>query len=153
MPRSFTAASFVEDEFEEGEADPMSGLANLADVMLVFACGLMMALVVYWNLDLPSLVEFDATSMQEVDQTEEITEEITSSGTAYQEMGTAYRDPATGKVYVMAPVEVEGAEAENAGEAEGVAGETAEADVEAEVEGGSVVREVVEAEAEGAGGA
>lgn len=120
MPRDFAASSFIGDEFEEPEADPMSGLANLADVMLVFACGLMMALVVYWNLDLPSLVEFDVSSMQEVDQTEEITEEIMSSGTAYQEMGTAYRDPATGKVYVMAPAEEAAGEvAEEAEEAEG----------------------------------
>ena len=34
------------------EEDPTSGLSNLADCMLVLACGLMVALVVAWNVDL-----------------------------------------------------------------------------------------------------
>ena len=34
------------------EINPLDGLANLADVMLVFACGLMLALITYWNLSL-----------------------------------------------------------------------------------------------------
>ena len=34
------------------EVDAMSGLANLSDVMLVFACGLMAAVIQNWNVDL-----------------------------------------------------------------------------------------------------
>ena len=34
------------------EVDAMSGLANLSDVMLVFACGLMAAVILNWNVDL-----------------------------------------------------------------------------------------------------
>ena len=34
------------------EVDAMSGLANLSDVMLVFACGLMAAIILNWNVDL-----------------------------------------------------------------------------------------------------
>ena len=34
------------------DVDPMSSMGNMGDVMLVFACGLMVALVVAWNVDL-----------------------------------------------------------------------------------------------------
>lgn len=34
------------------EVDAMAGVANLADVMLVFACGLMAAVILNWNVDL-----------------------------------------------------------------------------------------------------
>jgi hypothetical protein len=107
MHYNFTGTSFIEDDYAEPEADPMSGIANLADVMLVFACGLMMALVVYWNLDLPTLLEADPDSMQEVELDEETIDDLGASDSSYQEMGTAYRDAATGKVYVMAPSEDE----------------------------------------------
>ena len=43
---SFRPAKQVE------EVDPMSSLGNIGDIMLVFACGLMVALVVAWNVDL-----------------------------------------------------------------------------------------------------
>lgn len=33
------------------DTDPMASVANIADIMLVFACGLMMALVTVWNID------------------------------------------------------------------------------------------------------
>lgn len=33
------------------EVDAMAGVANLADVMLVFACGLMAAVILNWNVD------------------------------------------------------------------------------------------------------
>lgn len=31
------------------EENPMDGVANLSDVMLVFICGLLMAIVMYWK--------------------------------------------------------------------------------------------------------
>ena len=34
--------------------NPMDGMANLADVMLVFACGLLIALIASWNVDINS---------------------------------------------------------------------------------------------------
>ena len=32
--------------------NPSEGILNLADVMLVFACGLMLSLVMNWNIDI-----------------------------------------------------------------------------------------------------
>ncbi len=37
--------------FDGEDINPMDGMANLADMMLVFACGLMLALITYWNVD------------------------------------------------------------------------------------------------------
>lgn len=43
------------DDREGGkEVNPMEGVANLADVMLVLAVGMMLALVVAWNVDIAS---------------------------------------------------------------------------------------------------
>lgn len=94
------------------DVDPMGSLANMADCMLVLACGLMMALVVYWNLDLPSIQEMDPTDMQQVEDVEEITGEITSTTNPYMELGKVYQDPATGKLYMLTETEVEGAGSE-----------------------------------------
>ena len=37
---------------DEAEANPMDGLANLADAMLVLAVGIMLALILNWQLDI-----------------------------------------------------------------------------------------------------
>jgi len=92
----------------EGEAvNPMDGLANLADVMLVFACGLMLALITYWNVDVSGV----SGSIDVVEQGEEITEDVSGFGekdnkdedsdSKFEEYGTVYRDAATGKLYMV----------------------------------------------------
>ena len=52
---------------QEGGFNPMEGMSNLADCMLVLACGLMLALVMYWNLDV-------APAMDEVEMDTDLTE-------------------------------------------------------------------------------
>ena len=75
------------------EVDAMSGLANLSDVMLVFACGLMAAVILNWNVDL---------SKTRVDNAEEMEQDIQSSS-SFEQKGTVYEDPETGKLYVVMP--------------------------------------------------
>ncbi|MBR2512274.1 MAG: DUF2149 domain-containing protein, partial [Firmicutes bacterium] len=36
--------------FSEEDANPMSGVSNLADVMLVLAVGIMLALIMNWHI-------------------------------------------------------------------------------------------------------
>jgi hypothetical protein len=78
------------------------GLVNLADVMLVFACGLMLALVTYWNLDISSMQEIiqmgDVTEVTDID---EMTDAQLGGSGGYTEMGTVYKDPMTGKLYML----------------------------------------------------
>ncbi len=109
---SHTNMDFRKDESED--INPMEGVANLVDAMLVLSCGLMLALVINWNVDFGN-----AGSTVELNQDREVTEingvtangESVSSAGGYQEMGMVYRDPETGKLYMVK----EGGTGENSG--------------------------------------
>jgi hypothetical protein len=80
----------------------MDGLANLADVMLVLAVGMMLALVINWNVRLSN----DAKAPETPTQMEEIepseggeSSEIDADG--YTEVGKVYKDPVSGKYYMV----------------------------------------------------
>ena len=83
------------------EVDPMSSMGNMGDIMLVLACGLMVALVVAWNVDLAQFSQVEMDSNQEVDNVEEMTEELFGEGNAFVEKGKVYQDPQTGKYYLV----------------------------------------------------
>ena len=83
------------------EVDPMSSLGNIGDIMLVFACGLMVALVVAWNVDLGKFTQVQMDQEIQQDDIEQITEELYGEGNAFVEMGTVYQDPVTGKYYLV----------------------------------------------------
>jgi len=98
------------------EIDPMAGLANMLDVMLVFSAGLLIALVLSWNLQ---SVFFNKVSLEEkqrllraiqkviqVEQAREMDElpEIQAGGgdgSGFREMGKVYQDPKTGKLIMI----------------------------------------------------
>lgn len=84
------------------EVDPMSSMANLADVMLVFACGLMMALVTLFNVDFTAFSELEDDQMEAIEEPGDLPEELLSGGSAYVEKGMVYQDPSTGKYYMLA---------------------------------------------------
>ena len=100
-----------QDDIDAMEAsDPMSGLANLADCMLVLACGLMITLVVHWNLDVTPRMETveETGDMVEVESDPELavaSDDAQSGGEGqgktYENMGTLYRDNDTGKLYYL----------------------------------------------------
>lgn len=83
---------------EEDESNPMESLTNLFDVMLVFACGLMVALVISLNVDVSKLdqvvVEYKNNSGGKATVEE-------TDGVSMEEVGTVYRDPKTGKTYIL----------------------------------------------------
>jgi len=82
------------------QADPMAGVANLSDVMLVFACGLMLAILTVWKLDLGDIVDrFKAEDLSEIEDTEEIFNNDEGSG--FVEKGIVVEDPETGQMYVI----------------------------------------------------
>ena len=88
----------------DAEINPMDGVANLADVMLVFACGLILALIVSFNVDIgrteklvgltqgEQVSEIDGLAEGEMDE---------GGGSGYEELGKVYRDPSTGKLYMV----------------------------------------------------
>ena len=98
---------------EVEDADPRVGLVNLADVMLVFACGLMLALVTYWNLDISAMTEvMEADAMSEVSGIEDLEDQMgDGSDASFTQLGMVYQDPMTGKMYMLKEdVAEEGAE-------------------------------------------
>ena len=100
--RDFGASSFGNANAPVEDADPMASVGNLVDAILVFACGLLLALVVHYNVPLNTdLTQATPTGeMTQIDNADEITESKENGGRGYEEMGTAYRDPDTGKYYV-----------------------------------------------------
>jgi hypothetical protein len=96
------------------DVEPAVGLINLADIMLVFATGLMMALVTFWNIDITSNVSevLETNMLTEVDNLEDAQEMLQSGGTAFSEKGTVYEDPKTGKLYLLTENAPEGSETE-----------------------------------------
>ena len=95
--------------FEEEEEDPMTGVANLVDAMLVIAVGFLVFVIISWNMQ--AMIDPDHTiqeqmqqKMTEVDQGQQLNETpdtSNSSGQGYTEMGKVYKDPATGKLIMV----------------------------------------------------
>jgi hypothetical protein len=90
--------------FAAGNDDPLGPLANMVDVVLVFACGLIAALVAQTDL----LEQLDAAS-QPVAVAVERGRELPrlpgtvegDSGKGLESVGQVYRDPATGKLILI----------------------------------------------------
>ena len=103
-----TAAPLRTIEPEE-DVDPMSSVANIADAMLVFACGLMVALVVAWNVDLQNVQQVEIDSSEQVEDLQSLEDLLTAEGSSYIQRGTVYQDPRTGQMYLLE--EADGAQA------------------------------------------
>lgn len=98
----------------EDTEDPMAGTANLVDAMLVIAVGLLVFLVISWNMqgvifsdmsqDERQNVMQQISEVSQVDQGQQLNETpdtSNSSGQGYTEMGKVYKDPATGKLIMV----------------------------------------------------
>ena len=105
MIYNFSKGGLLANTNDEEDYDPMSGLANLADVMLVLACGLMLALLSYWNLELPNVQELESSQLQQVEDVEELVGDIKNTKNPYLELGQVYQDPVTKKMYLLKETE------------------------------------------------
>ena len=94
---------------EDEATNPMDGVANLADVMLVLVVGFMLALIINWNLDVGAIshlskpeqspevaLELDREYMEDLDRENE---DIDSKDMA--KLGSVYFDEETGKYYIV----------------------------------------------------
>jgi hypothetical protein len=98
----------------DNEIDPMIYAVNMVDCMLVLALGFLIFTIM--SMDLQSVVFADLspqekaevskiikqtvtlTMGQEINETPQIQ---TGSGSGYQQMGTVYKDPQTGKLIMV----------------------------------------------------
>ena len=97
------------------EEDPMAGTTNLVDAMLVIAVGFLVFVIMSWNMqsivfntdmtqEEKQEIMNTITSVSEVTQGQELNETpdtSNSSGQGYTEMGTVYKDPATGRLIMV----------------------------------------------------
>lgn len=86
--------------FGLGEDSSVGPLANLVDIMLVFACGLITAVVA----DPAGLAGDRETPREEVRAGRELPEGpegVGDAGSGYESVGNVYRDPETGKMYLI----------------------------------------------------
>lgn len=87
---------------KEDDFNPMEGLGNLADAMLVFACGLLLALIINWNVQVSDTGEIkQQQDKYEIEGVDENSTQTIDGDTSLEEMGKVYKDPATGKYYVV----------------------------------------------------
>lgn len=88
------------------EINPLDGLANLADIMLVLAAGLLLALIIAWNVDIGGTVggSVPVTQGQEVSGMQGFSNNNSQSSvdtSKYERMGEVYKDPSSGKLYMV----------------------------------------------------
>ena len=78
------------------DINPLEGAINIVDAMLVFACGLMLALVINWNVDLGlGQQRINLEQGREVIDNPQIREDLIETqgeGKLYERMGTVYKD-------------------------------------------------------------
>ena len=83
------------------DVQPMQYVANLTDVMLVLACGLMAAVVTFWQVDL-NRTDIDRDKMQRIEASDVIQQESGSVSTdGLVNQGMVYKDPETGTLYIF----------------------------------------------------
>lgn len=110
-PSRMSASSVRGSSVLRGDvSNPMSSMANLMDVMLVFACGLLLALVANWNIDLGAVAQGQdggddaqgSASVQRVEgEMQEVQEGIDANDGSYESVGTVYRNEETGELYIV----------------------------------------------------
>ena len=87
------------------DVNPLEGAVNIVDAMLVFACGLMLALVINWNVDLANVGErVNLNRGQEVSQDADIRSDLIETqgqGELFEKIGTVYKDPVSGKLFML----------------------------------------------------
>lgn len=104
----------------DSDINPLNYAANMADIMLILAVGIMLALIIHWNVDVSTTggdasseggmtlqaqgeqinkedaVEFEESDLKEKDKPEDLDE-----GGGMNKLGEVYYDAESGKYYVI----------------------------------------------------
>ncbi|MFB6260523.1 MAG: DUF2149 domain-containing protein [Thiohalorhabdaceae bacterium] len=92
---------WTKGRFDEADAEPMGPMANLVDIMLVFAVGLIAALAASQGGKEAPLKELSQQEITKGRELPEVPEGVGGSGSGYEPMGEVYRDPETGKLIMI----------------------------------------------------
>ena len=87
---------------KDDDFSPMEGVGNMADAMLVFALGILLALIISWDVDITEQGEITNTGTKyQVQDIDANATQTAKSKDDLEEMGKVYRDPKSGKYYVI----------------------------------------------------
>ena len=110
------------ERFSGESVDPMNYLSNLSDAMLVLAVGMMLALIVHWNVDIStggrsdnvngssvaaegeggqSIIDRDNAITFTPEQLEQMDATEGENDEGMEKLGEVYYDAATGKYYII----------------------------------------------------
>ncbi len=91
--------AYRRSRFDTGDEDPMGPLANLADIMLVFAVGLMVALAAAGEEGREAAA--DGRDVEAGQELTDVPEGAGEAGSGYESVGQVYRDPETGRMVLI----------------------------------------------------
>jgi hypothetical protein len=89
--------------FDDGVDDPQASLVNLVDIMLVFICGLIVALVSAQRQSAASEAPAARRVIEQGRELSELPEGLRGeqAGQGMQPVGQVYKDPTTGKLILV----------------------------------------------------
>ena len=95
-----TRRNWTHSRFSQQEEDPLGPLANLVDIMLVFVCGLIVALLA---LNRNSENSLTALSPEIVKGKElgDLPKGFGTDGSGFEPVGKVYKDPKTNKLILI----------------------------------------------------
>lgn len=88
---------------DDSDDDPMGGLNNLSDAMLVLALGFLIFAIMALSVN-PEMIS-ESSSKQNVETVETLSENVSDAGgmedSGYNEIGKVYQDPTTGELVMV----------------------------------------------------
>ncbi len=88
---------------QSNDDDPMSGIVNLSDAMLVLALGFLIFAIMALSAN-PELIS-QSHSNQDVSTADNFTDDVSDAGgmekSGYNEVGKVYEDPKTGELVMV----------------------------------------------------
>jgi hypothetical protein len=103
MIKPTRARKWNSNRFDQQDEDPLGPLANLIDLMLVFACGLIAALI-GMSKSVDAHFEQQKSNQNIVEKGRELPQlpgQGERAGEGYESVGQVYRDPKTGKLILI----------------------------------------------------
>ena len=83
------------------DLDPMSYISNLSDVMMLLAVGIMLALIMHWNVPIQTSQDIQPEQEAAVEFSEDDLESTPELPENIEKAGEVFFDPETGSYYIV----------------------------------------------------